>query len=141
MCDELGNLKQPPGRPARVFRKAAVSDAGVIAGAGLAAGCGGSSGGPGVASAGASTGAAKSASGGSSKGSALAFAQWMRSHGIKDFPDPSSNGGGLALKAQPGSDLDRNNSRFQSANKACRGDLPGGGAGAPQMSANGGGAK
>jgi hypothetical protein len=119
MCDEFGNLNQPPGRPARVFRKAAVIAAGVIAGAALAAGCGGSSGGPGVASAGASTGAAKSASGGSSKGSALAFSQCMRSHGIKDFPDPNSSGQ-LRVSARSGSDLDPGNPQFAAAQQACR---------------------
>jgi hypothetical protein len=61
----------------------------------------------------------------------------MRAHGIKDFPDPSGNGA-LALKPQPGSDLDPNNPQFRSANKACQSNLPGGG-GAPQTSASGGG--
>jgi hypothetical protein len=40
MCDEFGNLNQKSGRPARVFRKAAVIAAGVIAGAALARGAG-----------------------------------------------------------------------------------------------------
>ena len=139
MCDEFGNLTRTSGRPARVFRKAAVIAAGVIASGALVAGCGGGSGAPGVASARASTGAARSASGGSAKGSALAFSQCMRAHGITDFPDPQGNGD-LALKVQLGSDLNPRSPQFQSAQSACHSDLPGGGAGAPQTSSNGGGA-
>lgn len=208
MSDEFGNHKRPRGRPASAPRKGPVIAAGVLSSAAVAAGCGGGSGGPGVAGAGASTGAARSASGGSSKGSALAFSQCMRSHGIRDFPDPNSSGqlqvsagpgsdldpnnpqfaaaqqacrslspkpptggsdqrrvaaamlrfarcmrahgitdfpdpqsnGDLGVKVQPGSDLNPRSPQFQSAQTACHSDLPGGGVGAPQTSANGGGA-
>jgi hypothetical protein len=70
----------------------------------------------------------------------LKYAQCMRAHGIRDFPDPSGNGS-LMLKPQPGSDLAPTNPQFQSANKACQSNLPGGGAGAPQTSGNGTGAQ
>jgi hypothetical protein len=58
------------------------------------------------------------------KAQALKYAQCMRAHGISDFPDPNSQGQ-LQIQAQPGSDLNPNNPRFQAANKACEHDLPG----------------
>jgi hypothetical protein len=54
----------------------------------------------------------------------------MRSHGLSDFPDPTTSpGGGVAFQIDggPGSDLSRNNPRFQAANQACRSLEPGGG--------------
>jgi hypothetical protein len=53
----------------------------------------------------------------------------MRSHGISDFPDPTTlPGGGFAFSTQggPGSDLSPNNPTFKAADQACRGLLPGG---------------
>jgi hypothetical protein len=86
----------------------------------LAAGCGGSKS-PGVA-------------GGDGSSSVLAkfeaYTTCMRSHGIPDFPDPTTSpGGGVSfqLTRRPGSDLDHNNPRFIAADQACRGLLPGGG--------------
>jgi hypothetical protein len=52
----------------------------------------------------------------------LAFSKCMRAHGIKDFPDPSN--GGLKLRAGAGSDLNPDNSQFQSAQQACQSNLP-----------------
>jgi hypothetical protein len=52
----------------------------------------------------------------------------MRSHGVSDFPDPTTpEGGGVAfqLKGGPGSDLNQNNPTFKAARQACRGLLPG----------------
>lgn len=57
----------------------------------------------------------------------LQFSICMRSHGIKDFPDPS--GGGLRVQVHPGSDLDPSNPTFQNAQQACRQYLPFKGAG------------
>ena len=68
----------------------------------------------------------------------LKYARCMRAHGITDFPDPGSNGQ-LSIKARPGSDLNPNGPQFQSADKACHGDLPGGGG--RQTSQSGGGSK
>ena len=86
----------------------------------LAAGCGGSKS-PGVA-------------GGDGSSSVLAkfeaYTTCMRSHGISDFPDPTTSpGGGVSFQINggPGSDLDHNNPRFIAADKACRGLLPGAG--------------
>jgi hypothetical protein len=57
----------------------------------------------------------------------LAFARCMRSHGISDFPDPTSDGS-LKVTAQVGSnsDLNPNSPAYQTANQACRSLLPGG---------------
>jgi hypothetical protein len=52
----------------------------------------------------------------------LAFSVCMRAHGVKDFPDPTN--GGLQVRVSPGSDLDPNNSTFQKAQQACKGNLP-----------------
>jgi hypothetical protein len=60
----------------------------------------------------------------------------MRSHGIHDFPDPTTSpGGGVGIEIHraSGSDLDRNNPRFMAANQACR-SLEPGGSGTPQQS-------
>lgn len=55
----------------------------------------------------------------------LKFADCMRSHGIKDFPDPTTSSG-ISISAGPGSDLDPNNPAFQAAQTACQHYLPGG---------------
>ena len=52
----------------------------------------------------------------------LAFSKCMRSHGIKDFPDPTN--GGLRLSSRPGSDLSPDNPQFRAAQQACQGNLP-----------------
>jgi hypothetical protein len=82
----------------------------------LAAGCGGSNG-PGVARS------------GSNKAQFVGYAQCMRSHGVSDFPDPTTPpGGGVAfsIHSGPGSDLSPTNPAFKAANQACRTLLPGG---------------
>ena len=44
----------------------------------------------------------------------LAYARCVRSHGVSDFPDPSSSGGvGITLHGGPGSDLNPNNPTFE----------------------------
>lgn len=56
------------------------------------------------------------------------YAKCMRSHGIADFPDPQPNpggqGGSFSLNGGPGSDLDRNDPRFQAAERACESLMP-----------------
>jgi hypothetical protein len=55
----------------------------------------------------------------------LAYAQCMRSHGIKDFPDPTN--GGLTVNIPgTGSDLNPTNPANQAAKQACRSLLPSG---------------
>lgn len=55
------------------------------------------------------------------KAAALKFSQCMRSHGVKDFPDPDFSGGAVRLKigSRPGSNLDPNNPTFKKAQAAC----------------------
>lgn len=59
------------------------------------------------------------------KSAALQYAQCMRSHGVKNFPDPNSQGG---FQIEPGDGI--NPSSYSAANQACRHYLsgePGGG--------------
>ena len=62
-----------------------------------------------------------SSSSGTTKPSALAYSQCMRAHGIKDFPDPGSDGD-IQLNAGPDSDL--SGPKFQAADSACKSLLP-----------------
>lgn len=53
----------------------------------------------------------------------LEYAKCMRSHGVANFPDPSSRpGGGWGFDSGPG--LDQNSPIFQTANQACKGLEP-----------------
>jgi hypothetical protein len=49
----------------------------------------------------------------------------MRGHGIRDFPDPTSNGIRIPIRPGMPSDLVPTNARFQSAEKACQHLAPG----------------
>jgi hypothetical protein len=44
----------------------------------------------------------------------------MRAHGISDFPDPTANGIEIPIRKGMPTDLNPNNPRFQSAEKACQ---------------------
>lgn len=60
----------------------------------------------------------------------LEFSACMRSHGITNFPDPTSQGsGGVTLKLDKNSGIDPNSSQFQAAQQACHALQPGGQAG------------
>jgi hypothetical protein len=57
---------------------------------------------------------------------ALKFSECMRSHGVPNFPDPTTSGGGVGIKiGGPGSGIDPNSPQFQAAQKACGSLLPG----------------
>ncbi len=91
----------------------------------LLAACGSGPASPGVASVGSSPTTTSSSGNGSRSGSrqaieakALKYSRCMRSHGISDFPDPSSNGS-ISISVQPGSDLNPHSPRFQAAQNAC----------------------
>jgi hypothetical protein len=88
----------------------------------VATACAGGSNGPGVAGQGSSTTPSASPSV-DRMDAALAYAKCMREHGISDFPDPQP-GGGIAIQAGPGSDLDPDNPQFKAADEACRSLLP-----------------
>src|SRR5262249_46328986 len=71
---------------------------------------------------------------------ALAFSVCMRSHGLPNFPDPQFGPGGrVALRISSSSGIDPRSPQFQSAQKACRGKLPGIGKAGPGTAAAGGG--
>jgi hypothetical protein len=59
--------------------------------------------------------------------SGIKFADCMRSHGVPNFPDPTTSGGGLSIKI--GSGINPASPSFQAAQSACRKLLPGGGPG------------
>jgi hypothetical protein len=64
----------------------------------------------------------------------LKFATCMRSHGVPNFPDPTS---GRGIQITPGSGIDPASPAFQSAQSQCQKLLPGGGPGkAPAPSAS-----
>ncbi|HEX5193058.1 MAG TPA: hypothetical protein VFW09_09660 [Solirubrobacteraceae bacterium] len=68
------------------------------------------------------------ANGGSKPGkyqSALKFSKCMRAHGVPNFPDPSTQGGGLSIKISPSNGVDPSAPAFRSAEKACQHLLPG----------------
>jgi hypothetical protein len=94
-----------------------------VAGALAVAGCGGS----------ANHGSGKSPD--DAYGSALKFSGCMRSHGVKDFPDPQTHaGGGISLTIKKGANtLSPDSPVFKAAQSACRKYAPNGGKG-PQLS-------
>ncbi len=105
-----------------------------------AAACGGTSPSPGVAQGGTPTPSASQSqqqgSGGSQvsgngpgSGLSVAFSACMRSHGIKNFPDPGPNG---AISISGGNGVDPNSPQFQTAQRACQKLAPGGGSPAQQ---------
>ena len=52
----------------------------------------------------------------------LGVSRCMRSHGVPDFPDPTTSGGiGIVLPhVGPGSDLNPDNPKYKAANQACQ---------------------
>jgi hypothetical protein len=97
----------------------------LVAASFLAAGCGGGSAAPGVANIGTSTGTSSSSgsSSGDSNGNeptrkdAAAFSACMRSHGVRNFPDPSGEGG---IDLRPNMGIDPDSATFKAAEKACQ---------------------
>ena len=59
---------------------------------------------------------------------ALKYAQCMRSHGVSNFPDPASGGGGVQIAS--GSGINPGSPAFAAARSECRKLLPYGGFGA-----------
>jgi hypothetical protein len=58
---------------------------------------------------------------------ALAFSECMRAHGVPNFPDPQTSGGGFRFHIGPGSDINPQSPAFRSAQTSCKHLLPGGG--------------
>jgi len=100
------------GRGSRLGRGS--SAAAVLAGLAIfASACGGSA------------GSTPPSSGASRYSKALAYAQCMRSHGIPNFPNPTSSG--QFLIQNKNNSMDQSSPQFISANKACQKLLPNGG--------------
>lgn len=107
----LPALRRRYARP----RRAAVVTAGLLA-AGLAiVACGGATSTPGAAGA--------SARGGTHATGLLAYSSCMRSHGVADFPDPTSTGG---IPKETGQQLGVSLSQLHAANRACQHLIPAG---------------
>jgi hypothetical protein len=58
---------------------------------------------------------------------ALAFSRCMREHGVSNFPDPTSSGGGVQLNIGGNSGVNPQSPAFQAAQNGCKHLLPGGG--------------
>jgi hypothetical protein len=93
----------------------------------LAAGCGGGSPTARVANVDTSTNASAAPPSGTSSGGdrgkpqdATAFSACMRSHGVHNFPDPTSSGG---INISPSTGLNPDSPTFKAAEKACRSKL------------------
>jgi hypothetical protein len=100
----------PEGWDVLMVMKRTVAIAAMLGIAVLAAGCGGLN-------------DSGSAGSGSTKAQFLAYSRCMRSHGVSDFPDPTTPGGGgvaFSINGGPGSDLNPTNPTYKSANEACR---------------------
>jgi hypothetical protein len=57
---------------------------------------------------------------------ALKFSACMRAHGLPSFPDPTTRNGGVTISVGV-SGMNPNSPQFQSAQRACRSLMPGGG--------------
>jgi hypothetical protein len=104
------------------LRHAVAAALALVAGSSLAAGCGGGPSTPAVANVGTSSSANSSPSGSSNGNGGKAadgarFSACMRSHGVRNFPDPSSGGG---LTIDPSMGIDPNSATFKAAQKACQ---------------------
>lgn len=107
---------QPNGRAVLTVMKWTAAIAAVLGFAVLAAGCGGTN------------GSGRAASG-SIKSKFVAYSRCMRSHGVSDFPDPTTPAGGgvaFSINGGGGSDLNPSNPTYKTANRACGSLLPAG---------------
>jgi hypothetical protein len=66
---------------------------------------------------------------------ALAFSKCMRAHGLSNFPDPQTLGGGIQLSITPRSGINPQAPAFQEAQQSCKHLLPNGGQPSAQASA------
>lgn len=110
-AERVPGLARGPGRRHSLpAKRAAATIAASLGLAALAAGCGSSS-------------DHTPASSGAVMSQFLALSRCMRSHGVPDFPDPTTSGGiGIVLPhVGPGSDLNPDNPAYKAANKICQG--------------------
>lgn len=74
---------------------------------------------------GAPAGSGPSGQSGATEAQLLKYAGCIRSHGLRDFPDPvHAAGGGFAFRVEPGLDPRSPSPQFQAAEKACQKDVP-----------------
>jgi hypothetical protein len=99
----------------------------VVAAAALLAACSSGSNGPQVAALGGTTTTTTPAAAANGQGdadaaakAALQYSSCMRSHGVKNFPDPQVSGGRVSMKIDPSNGLDPSSAVFQAAQKACQ---------------------
>ena len=111
-------------------KRAGMTVAALLAVGLLVAACGGASG-PGVASVGSTTTAPPASSGSNATANAntLSYVRCMRTHGIKNFPDPENGQGKPSLEQLQQAGVDPNSAHFTSASNDCRdllvaGELP-----------------
>ena len=127
-------LARGPGlRRSLPVRRTAATIAALL-GLAVLAGCGGSNG-PGVPSSGSHSSSHAPASSRGTVAQFFAYSRCMRSHGVRDFPDPTTSGGAISISRMggPGRDLNVHNPTYEAANQACRTLEPGGGL-APTLS-------
>jgi hypothetical protein len=111
-AEHVLELARGPGRRSSLaVRRTAAAIAALLGLAVLAAGCGGSN-----------NRNRTPASSGGLMAQFLAVSRCMRSHGVPDFPDPTTSGGvGIVLPhVGPGSDLNPDNPKYKAANQACQ---------------------
>jgi hypothetical protein len=60
---------------------------------------------------------------------ALAFSNCMRAHGVSNYPDPTTSGGGVQISIGANSGVNTESPAFHSAQRSCTHLLPGGGPG------------
>ena len=65
----------------------------------------------------------------------ISFSACMRSHGVPNFPDPTTSGGGSSISIKSGSGINPASPSFQAAQTACGKLVPGGGPGSGKPSA------
>jgi len=63
----------------------------------------------------------------------VAYSRCMRSHGVPNFPDPSTSGGRVDLRIDPNTGVDPNSPQFRTAQQDCRKLRPGPGSMTPQQ--------
>jgi hypothetical protein len=124
MTDDAVQHTHRRRQPHRRARRVMSVISGLAAAALLATGCSPDPPQAGVASLGSGAHPNRSASGtNTGTRSALAYSRCMRTHGIKDFPDPNGDGE-LQLEVHPGSDMDPANATYKAADATCKPLLP-----------------
>lgn len=64
---------------------------------------------------------------------ALAYSKCMRAHGVPNYPDPTTSGGGVGIQLSPNSGVDTQSPQFKAAQNDCKKLAPGPGTLTPQQ--------